>query len=257
MRFWPACLALLFAAACDFGDPTQQAEEVIARSLASSVQLSAKRPDGVNRSASGVVLSVDPDGAILILTAAHLLEPPVRQSLEVFEPRGRQRARARIVKVDKAADLAVVETSGLDVQPVTFQEAARLGDGVWVVSFPWGRQGTVVDGVVSQIVANELDGLPTKGPVALINAAVGYGTSGGGVFDGKSGALVGIVRGYRTAKLSIPGTSPQALEFPIAGETTVIPTPDILCLLQEAVLGERLQAAIPKTSTADEACPTA
>jgi hypothetical protein len=51
--------------------------------------------------------------------------------------------------------------------------------------------------------------------------------------DARSGKLVGIVRSYRTAKLNLPGTPAQSLEFPIAGETTVVPVSQILCLLRQ------------------------
>jgi hypothetical protein len=44
---------------------------------------------------------------------------------------------------------------------------------------------------------------------------------------------VGIVRSYRTAKLSLPGTPAQSLELPIAGETTVVPVSEILCVLRQ------------------------
>ena len=53
---------------------------------------------------------------------------------------------------------------------------------------------------------------------------------------------VGIVRGYRTAKLSFPGGGDESLNVPIAGETTVIPTSRILCVLQTAKLADRLAA---------------
>jgi S1-C subfamily serine protease len=74
----------------------------------------------------------------------------------------------------------------------------------------------------------------------MVDAPVNYGTSGGGVFDARSGRLVGIVRGYRTVRMSVPGNTDAALTLPVAGETTVIPTEDILCFLADHDLVRQL-----------------
>ena len=104
-----------------------------------------------------------------------------------------------------------------------------------------------VNGVVSQI-AGDGPVVPIEGSVALIDAVVGYGTSGGGVFDDRTGSLIGIVRGYRTARLSLSGDEAQTLDLPIAGETTVIPTRDIVCFLQSNGLADRLAPATRRTA---------
>ena len=232
--------------------------DVIAQSLASSVQLFAERQDGKRRAGSGVALSVDGDGRALILTAAHLVEPPVQQAVFVHKPGQVERIEAEILTVDHDLDVAVLGASGLEVQPVELKTSARLGDNVWVVSFPWGRRGTVVNGFVSQIASDQNNTvIPVEGPVSLIDAAVSYGTSGGGVFDGQSGELIGIVRGYRTARLSLPGSQAGTLDLPIAGETTVIPSSEILCLLNSAPLADRIasiSASMPRGLPGDESC---
>jgi S1-C subfamily serine protease len=156
----------------------------------------------------------------------------------VKRPSGGARVEATILAVDEAVDVALLEAPGIAAAPVEFQAAARLGDQVWVVSFPWGRRETVVRGIVSQIAADPASAaLPLRGPVALIDATVSFGTSGAGVFDARTGRLVGIVRGYRTAKVALPGSQGHALELPIAGETTVVPTTTILCLLAARAIG--------------------
>ncbi|MGH6959402.1 MAG: S1 family peptidase [Dongiaceae bacterium] len=210
--------------------------DVIARSLGSAVQLFAEREGGAQRTGSGVALAIGGDGRTFILTAGHVLAPQVAQTVYVSRPGSDARAEATILALDAEADIAILETGPLDVTPVRLQTAARLGDAVWVVSFPWGGRGTLVGGAVSQVGAAGDKSFPLDGPVGLIDAAVSYGTSGGGVFDARSGQLVGIVRGYRTAKLALPGTPVQNLEFPIAGETTVVPVSAILCLLARAQL---------------------
>jgi hypothetical protein len=149
----------------------------------------------------------------VILTAANLLVPSVPQSIYAIVPGHDDRVEARIVAIDELADIAILEAPEMSVTPVALQWSAQLGDNVWVVSFPWGRRGTVVSGVVSQIETSAAETrLPVSGPVGLIDAAVSYGTSGGGVFDARTGHLVGLVRGYRTAKLSLPGTPTQSLD---------------------------------------------
>ena len=245
------CLAILALGACAAADHPARRGDILAGALDGSVQLFTDRMDGAHRAGSGVVLASEPDGRALILTAAHLLEPPTDQIVEAVSPRTGQRVGATILASDADADIAVVEASGLPVAPVSLKSRARLGEDVWVISFPWGRRGTVVNGVVSQIAG---DGavVPVEGSVALIDAVVGYGTSGGGVFDDGTGGLIGIVRGYRTARLSLSGDQAQTLDLPIAGETTVIPTSDILCFLDAAGLAGRLPPSIRGTAAA---CP--
>ncbi len=214
--------------------PAAVPEDVIAQSLAASIQLYAEREGGVHRWASGVAIASG-GGRALILTAAHLLVPQTAQTVYAITPGSDARVEARVLGIDEKSDVAILEAALANVTPAILQSGARLGDNVWVVSFPWGRRGTVVSGVVSQIVAATADTrLAVSGPVGLIDAAVSYGTSGAGVFDARTGQLVGLVRGYRTAKLALPGTPQQTLDIPIAGETTVIPTSAIRCLVAHA-----------------------
>lgn len=238
---------LLLVALLNLRAPAPQAgpESVIAHSLAASVQLYAEREGGVRRWGSGVAFSRDRGHRTLILTAAHLVVPAVPQTLYAAVPGHEPHAEAAILAIDEKADVAILAVEDLAVTPIELQETVRLGDNVWVVSFPWGRRGTVVSGVVSQIAAEDLDtGLPMSGSVSLIDAAVSYGTSGGGVFDARTGRLVGIVRGYRTAKLALPGVPAQSLDLPIAGETTVVSTTTIRCLITRMTLDEATKASL-------------
>jgi S1-C subfamily serine protease len=221
-----------------------QPEDVIAQSLAASIQLYTEREGGVQRWASGVAVASG-EGRALILTAAHLLVPQTAQTIYAITPGDGTRVKARVLGLDETSDVAILEATLGDVAPVTLQAGARLGDTVWVVSFPWGRRGTVVSGVVSQIIAKEADSrIPVSGPVGLIDAAVSYGTSGGGVFDARTGQLVGLVRGYRTARLALPGTPEQTLDIPIAGETTVIPTSAIRCVVARTEIDEPVKSLL-------------
>ena len=220
--------------------------------LMGSVQLVADRAGGARRTGSAVILAVDAEtDRTLLLTAAHVLSPLVEQELRALTALQREAGAVTVLAVDDAVDLALVEVEGLaatgiQLEPVTMVPHAMLGDDILVVSFPWGRRATLVSGMVSQIVWDETirsSELPLGGSVALIDASVSHGMSGGGVFHRASGALVGIVRGYRSVRVTLPGEETPAVTLPVAGETTVVPTMTILCFLQAN--GRSQQMAFP------------
>ena len=224
-------------------EPALDRDQKVSRSIGASVQLFAER-EGARRAGSGVMVASPSGEPPLVLTAAHLLTPPLDGTVYAVDPVSGERLPAEILARDETIDAAVLAVPGLAAGTVPLQGEARLGDPVWVVSFPWGRRGTFATGVVSQI-DGEGPGIPVAGSVSLIDAAVSYGTSGGGVFDAESGELLGIVRGYRTAKLSFPGSDSGSLDLPIAGETTVVPAGALLCLLSRAGLSSALGAHGP------------
>lgn len=213
---------------------THQADSrthVISQTLTSTVQLFDIRKDGAHRAGSGVVLGParNPDFT-LVLTTKHLLTPVIEQTVMVMDPLWRKQVIAKIVAISDEHDLALLEVGGdLTLTPVAFKDRARLGDPIWVVAFPWGRRRTIVSGVVSQIAWDEEQHteVPIEGVVKLVDAPVSYGTSGGGVYDATTGALLGLVRGYRSAELAVPGSESAVLKIPVAGETTVVSTEDI------------------------------
>jgi S1-C subfamily serine protease len=148
--------------------------------------------------------------------------------------------KGSIVFVSPDVDLAIIEIQGLDLLPARFKETSSLGDEILVIAFPWGRRFTVVSGVVSQIAAREGEA-PVEGPARMVDSSVSYGSSGGGVFDAHSGALIGMVEGYRTARISIPEARDKVLEVPVAGETTVIAASTIVRFLVASGLADFLQ----------------
>ena len=174
--------------------------------LATSTQIFVEREDGVRRAGSGVILATGlPDNKVAVLTTAHLLEPLVEQSAEVVTGLQSDRSPADIVAIDSDRDLALLVVPLAGASQVSLAERAELADEILIVAYPWGRQRTVVKGAVSQIAATASleDPLAISGPVGLVDATVSYGMSGGGVFDKQTGDLVGLVRGYRTAHLSL------------------------------------------------------
>jgi serine protease Do len=251
MRHLPLAfgLALLLGCASDEG---RSKNEVIAHTLATTVQVVAERPNGASRSGSAVVLGEAADGRTLMITADHVLAPEAEQRLAVYFPDGRRQADAILLARDPDVDLTLLAVEGSGDAGVRLQEEAFLGDEVWVVAFPWGRRRTVVKGVVSQIASDEehREAASIGGPIHLIDASVSYGMSGGGVFDARTGDLLGIVRGYRTAQLSIEGSDTRPLQVPLAGETTVVSAAQIACFL--AASG--FTGAIPERGSSAPRC---
>lgn len=229
----PALAATSLAAGCASTSTVALSprDTVIRQILPSNVQLRCERGNGARRAASGVVLGSDPvSGRTWILTTRHLLEPIERQSILVSVPGRKDGLVATVKAVSTEMDLALLEVPGLGLPGVRIKETARLGDDVWIIAYPWGRRLTVVSGVVSQITASEGD-TAVEGPARMVDASVSYGASGGGVFDGPTGALIGVVEGYRTAKMTLPDAPNRILELPVPGETTVIAGEAILRFL--------------------------
>ncbi|MBI4588560.1 MAG: trypsin-like peptidase domain-containing protein [Candidatus Rokubacteria bacterium] len=240
------CLRLLavscLAAGCASTAGVSERGEVIRRILPSTVQLRAEREGGGRRAASGVVLASDSkSGRSWIVTTRHFLDPPRPQEIYVSMPRRKGRVKAVVSAVSSEIDLAVIEVEGVELPPVRFKEVVQLGDEVWVVAFPWGRRLTLASGVVSQIASQEGE-VAVEGMARMVDASVSYGASGGGVFDAVSGALVGIVEGYRTARVAVPEAPDRVLQVPVPGETTVISSG----LIFRFLLASGLEFLIPK-----------
>ena len=231
----------LVAAGCVSATRPPSRGELIRGILASTVQLRSEREGGIRRAASGVVLATDPRSRrAWIVTAKHFLDPPSRQELSVRLPGRANVSGASVVFVSREHDLAILEADHLEVVPVRLKMVAHLGDEIMVVAFPWGQRFTVVGGHVSQITSPTTGQILVTGPARMVDASVSYGSSGGGVFDAETGELVGIVEGYRTAKVAIPEMKERVLEMPVAGETTVIPAATILRFLLETGLEDFL-----------------
>jgi S1-C subfamily serine protease len=168
-----------------------------------------------------VVASNAARGCSWVLTTGHFVAPPVPEAIHVRTTGARERFPATVVRVDRESDLALLFVPGLVLPPARSREIAHLGDDVWVVAFPRGRQMTLASGTVSQVgTGGDTDA--TEGPVRLIDTSVSYGASGAGVFDAETGELVGVVEGYRTALIAAKDSPERVMEIPVPGETLVI-----------------------------------
>jgi serine protease Do len=233
-------LALLLAGGCATSDSRSASRgDVIRQILPATVQLRCERDGGGRRAASGVLLARDAaTRRAWIVTTRHFLEPLAPQKISVVAGR-KARVAATVVRVSERVDLALLEVADIDSTPARLKDTVRLGDEVWVVAFPWGRRMTLSSGVVSQVVADTSG--EYEGAARMVDVSVSYGASGGGVFDAQTGALVGLVESYRTARVSLQGSPERVIEVPVPGETTLISAEAIRDFVSDAGLERFLE----------------
>ncbi len=226
-------------------EPTR--EDVLKRILPSAVQIVVEQREGRRiKSGSGVAIASrrTPEGpSCFVLTTGHTFSGLAGKT-EIFAVFGRhagegRRARALLVasRDDDVTDLALlrVEVDGCDPAPLA--PTPTLGKPIWVVGFPLGRHIMLSSGVVSQIA---LDGPSDPGGAArlIVDAPVNYGVSGAGVFDVRTGGLIGVVEGFSTARVATQGlTPPWYIDVPVPGQTLVTPLSDIRRFLGEVAQG--------------------
>ncbi len=217
-------------------------EDVIERFVPSGVQVVLERDGQRFRSGSGVAIAArrsERGTECLVLTSGHTLSRR-SETDRVFVLVGRHRgpaakAEATVVahRDTEETDLALLRAEADACAPARFGSPPGLGDPIWVAAYPWGRNMTLVGGIVSQVN----DDPPGDGATAtrlIVDASVSYGSSGGGVYDA-DGGLVGIVEGYRTARVSFEGGAPgQYVTVPVPGETYVVPLAHIRRFLSDA-----------------------
>jgi serine protease Do len=214
----------------------------------SAVRLQIAAAGEVVRSASGVAFAREGDRTY-ILTNAHVVEPgrgwtePVE--LRVLVSGRKEPFVARVLARGHVpeTDVAVVEVRGADVPvtPIAADDGLELGDDLVVIGAPFGKGLSVAAGIVSQVEYDFAENAASpRVPKALkTDAAIGYGSSGGGVFDVPGGRLVGLVEGYRTARVEFGKASEAyAFDVPMPGETFVAPAAKLRRFLAENGLGK-------------------
>lgn len=112
---------------------------------------------------------------------------------------------ARVVKIDKQADLALLRLSQpARIQPLSLRVGVpRIGEQVLVIGAPRNLPGTLTGGLISQL--RSFDGVA----VVQTDAAINPGNSGGPLLD-RRGQVIGVVRAYRKDS--------EALGFAIAAD---------------------------------------
>ncbi len=264
---------LVFAAAIAFaaGSPPRLAvaqghgnprSATVQKVFPAAVRLQLVAADGkVLRSASGVAFSRD-GGATYVLTNAHVIDPdpawkePVR--LYVLATGRKAPIAAKVVARGQVpdVDLAVVEVAdgSLSLAQLASDDALELGDDLVVIGAPFGKGLSVAAGIVSQVEYEfpEAAGAPRAPRSLKTDAAIGYGSSGGGVFEVPSGRLVGLVEGYRTARVAFGAKDEYAFDVPMPGETFVAPAAKIRRFLSERGLARLVEpgGVAPATASA-------
>jgi len=222
-------------------EPTR--EEVLDRILPSAVQIVVEQQEGRRvRTGSGVVVAwrpTDRHSDCFVLTSGHTMTGIVgqKQVYVVFDQarRAAKRVPATVVAYRDAADvdLALLRAEASPCTSVPSGPPPLLGTPVWVVGFPWGRHMTLSSGIVSQINADDRSD-PETAARLMVDAPVSYGSSGGGVYDARTGMLIGIVEGYSTARVAPQGASPAwYIDVPVPGQTYVTPLSDVRRFLGE------------------------
>ncbi len=226
---------------------------VVQKALRQSVRVEVLVRGKVERAASGVVVAVDGDTSY-VLTNEHVVQREGLSgaaSFEVVVERPKlHRVKASVFAEGKVPDedLALLAVHGEALTPAQLAsgENVDVGDDVVVIGAPYGRALSVSSGIVSQLESDEQDPRIQHG--MKTDAPIGYGASGGGVFALPSGRLVGVVEGYRTAKVAFGGLTKDEFSFdvPMPGETFLSPPAKIRAFVLRAGLGPL--AGIPSTT---------
>jgi serine protease Do len=221
---------------------------VVQRALRQSVRIEVQAEGRLARSASGVVVAVE-KGTSYVLTNAHVVQreglPASASYVVVIERPRLHRVPARLIYQGKVPeeDLAIlaVDSEALPVVPVATDDDVNVGDDVVVIGAPYGKALSVSSGIVSQLEVDDSGPRPMQTKMKT-DAAIGYGASGGGVFEVPSGKLVGLVEGYRTARVAFGGMNSDDFSFdiPMPGETFLAPPGKIRAFLARSQVGRLL-----------------
>jgi S1-C subfamily serine protease len=157
-----------------------------------SLRVSKRIRGGYQAFGAGSAVAITPDG--FMVTSAHVVEDAVRGSASLTD--GRE-LEFQVVGRDPLSDLAVIRTSGADLEAVRLGNADQLRVGQLVVALgnPMGLAGSVTAGVVSALGRSFTT---SSGRTARVvenviqtDAALNPGNSGGALVDGR-GRMVGV-----------------------------------------------------------------
>jgi len=226
--------------------------ETVHKVFPSAVRIQLAAGGEILRSASGIAFAEE-GGRSYVLTNAHVIEPskgwPEKVDVRVLPADGSAPVAASVLARGRVpeADIAVLEVSAkLPVTPLAADSGMELGDDLVVIGAPFGKGLSVAAGIVSQVEYElaENAAAPRCAKALKTDAAIGYGSSGGGVFDVPGGHLIGLVEGYRTARVAFGKDADQyAFDVPMPGETFVAPAAKIRRFLVEKGLARLAPAA--------------
>ena len=247
-------ISAMLTAGCASGSPWKSTtrEEVLQEILPSAVQIVVEQREGSwVTSGSGVVIAsrkTATGASCFVLTSGHTVAGFAGKA-EIYALFGRhqgagRKARAWLVASrNDTIDLALLRTEVDQCAPVRSARPPVLGEPIWVVGFPLGRHIMLSSGVVSQVIWDGVNDPSAPGRL-MVDAPVNYGVSGGGVFDARTGGLIGIVEGFSTARVTPKGPTPAwFIDVPVPGQTHVTPLADIRRFLAEFEQADLLRPA--------------
>lgn len=211
---------------------TLSRKDVARKVVPASVRVFLDSKGQVRRSGTGVVIAreiTSTGGGSYILTNAHVIddrgveEPRVRVIVEHGPDSFEYDAQFVAAGTIPEMDLALLKLPGVLLEPVelALDSEVETGDDVLVVASPFDRGLTLSGGMVSQV---EWDPATRTPKTIKTDAAVGYGSSGGGVFSVTTGKLLGIVEGYRTTRVGFAIAQQDfSFDLPMPGETFAAP----------------------------------
>jgi serine protease Do len=136
---------------------------------------------------SGVILSEDG----LILTNNHVVRNALKIEVKLHDPSRGARIAAKLVGVDREADLAVIKIDRTALPKLVLGDSSKLRQGQLVLALgnPLGLEGSVSMGIVSSTARQ----LRADDPMTYVqtDAPINPGNSGGPLIDAE-GRVVGI-----------------------------------------------------------------
>jgi hypothetical protein len=147
-------------------------------------------------------------------------------------------------------DIALLRAETDQCVPARPGAAPELGEAVWVIGFPWGRNMLLASGIVSQVSFGDAADGESQSRL-MVDASVSYGSSGGGVYEARGGGLLGLVEGYRTARVTSKGSEQSwYIDVPVPGQTLVTPLTDIRRFLADTGHADLIEGASSSTGRA-------
>ncbi|WP_420239961.1 S1C family serine protease [Telmatobacter bradus] len=128
-----------------------------------------------------------------ILTNYHVIEGANRSGAIEVQLANKRKYKATVIGSDKSHDLALLQISAPDLQPVTLADSADLnvGQKVYAIGNPFGLAGTMTRGIISSIRSIKTsDGAPIEDAIQT-DAAINPGNSGGPLLN-SHGEVIGI-----------------------------------------------------------------
>jgi serine protease Do len=121
-----------------------------------------------------------------VLTVAHVFGDNV--SKIVLTDRDGTQSTAKLIAIDKAVDLALVQRKGVfDSTPAArVAHRAYLAEDVWIVGHPFGLVWSITKGIISNLSRED-------GALIQTDAVANPGNSGGPVYNVR-GEVVGILK---------------------------------------------------------------